>query len=446
MRNKKVISVIATILAVLMLITIVVSVIPTSAFAVDQSDVDKKQQEKEQLASTAAGYAQKLNELKEQQATVLEQKRLYDESVDYTLKQISLTEEQIAIYDEMIREKYAEVTAAKELEEQQLQRFRTRVRAMEENGSYNILSIIFNSGSLSDMLSAIEDYHDIMNYDKQLEAEYVAAREAYEDVLEEYQKDKAGFEEKKLELEAEKADLKAKIDEANQLLDDLAKDIEKAEQEYLAAEAAKQAASYAVDNLIAQIMAQNAANQAASGGTVTPSAPAGAETAGGSGSDTGNTGNVGAAAQGIVGTGNFIWPVPSSYRVSSTYKMRTDPVTGSYVSKHTGVDIDGFALEGYPVIASDAGVVIIATYDSGYGNYVVIDHGNNYFTLYGHMSGLAVSVNQAVTQGQTLGYLGSTGWSTGTHCHFEIRIGGNGTSYTVDPLSYFGGYVLEPGA
>jgi murein DD-endopeptidase MepM/ murein hydrolase activator NlpD len=84
-------------------------------------------------------------------------------------------------------------------------------------------------------------------------------------------------------------------------------------------------------------------------------------------------------------------------------------------------------------MAADAGTVVSAVYSSSYGNYVVISHGNGMVTLYAHMNSMAVSSGQTVTKGQTIGYVGSTGWSTGPHCHFEVKVNGQ----LVDPLSYF---------
>jgi murein DD-endopeptidase MepM/ murein hydrolase activator NlpD len=89
-------------------------------------------------------------------------------------------------------------------------------------------------------------------------------------------------------------------------------------------------------------------------------------------------------------------------------------------------------------VAADGGVVSIATYNSGYGNYVVINHGNGNTTLYAHMSSMAVSVGNSVTQGQTIGYVGSTGLSTGPHLHYEVRIGGA----LVNPLNYYTNYII----
>lgn len=121
---------------------------------------------------------------------------------------------------------------------------------------------------------------------------------------------------------------------------------------------------------------------------------------------------------------NFIKPHPGS--ISSKYGPRTYP----YAGFHTGIDIAGGS--GTPIVASKSGRVITATYHSSYGNYIIIDHGNGYQTLYAHASKLNVSVGQSVSQGQVVALVGSTGNSTGPHVHFEIRINGNHTN----PLNY----------
>ena len=102
------------------------------------------------------------------------------------------------------------------------------------------------------------------------------------------------------------------------------------------------------------------------------------------------------------------------------------------------MDIDGYGHDGDIIIACDAGVVVAAQWSDSYGYYVMIDHGNGMQTLYAHMSGMAVSYGTKVSQGQTIGYLGSTGWSTGTHCHLEIYVNGSRT----DPEAYFSGMTF----
>ena len=129
-----------------------------------------------------------------------------------------------------------------------------------------------------------------------------------------------------------------------------------------------------------------------------------------------------------LGDGTFIRPVPGP--ITSGFGYRTDPVTGA-TAFHSGLDIG--APCGTPIKAAGTGVILSAGFNSGgYGNMTLINHGNGLSTLYGHQSSIIVSAGQSVTQGQVIGYVGSTGKSTGCHLHFEVRVGGN----PVDPTGY----------
>jgi murein DD-endopeptidase MepM/ murein hydrolase activator NlpD len=129
-----------------------------------------------------------------------------------------------------------------------------------------------------------------------------------------------------------------------------------------------------------------------------------------------------------LGNGTFIWPV--SGPITSPFGYRTDPVTGA-TAFHAGIDIGASC--GTPIKAAGTGVILEAGFNSGgYGNMTLINHGAGLSTLYGHQSSIIVSVGQSVTQGQVIGYVGSTGKSTGCHLHFEVRVNGN----PVDPLGY----------
>lgn len=424
MNNKKVISVIAVILAVLMLASLVVSVIPVSAYAVTEEEISALQAEKKAISGRVSDCKERLEALKQQQANVLEQKAALMEQNKLTQEQIDLAQAQIDLYNDMIAEKAEEVEEARTREERQLQKYRTRVRAMEENGGYNILAVVFNSSNLSQLMSGVDDMGEIMESDRALEDQYIAAREETEDIKAEYEATKADYEEKQAELKAEQDELKKQMDAANELIESLAEDIEKATKEYEAAAAEEAAAAAEVSAFIAQYnaqkaaqAAQNAANNAASGGA-----------------DGGATGaDGGSYSSGIQGTGTLMWPVPCSMTVTSRYGNRSDPFTGS-TAYHAGIDIDGFNKDGQAIVAADSGTVITASSNSGYGNYVIIDHGNMK-TVYAHCSGLAVSAGQTVSQGQTIAYLGATGRATGTHCHFEVYVGDSRT----DPAAYFSG-------
>ena len=418
MNNKKVISVIAVVLAALMVMSLMVSIIPVSAYAVTEDEVAAIQAQKKEISGRVKDCKERLDALKQQQANVLEQRAALMEQNKLTQEQIDLVQEQIDIYNDMIADKAAEVEDAKTREDRQLQKYRTRVRAMEENGGYNILAVVLQSDNFSELLTAVDDMGEIMNSDRALEDQYIAAREETEEIKADYEAVKADYEEKQDELKSEQDELKKQMDEATELLDSLQEDIEKAVKEYEAAQAEEAAASAEVSNIIARWNAEKAAQ------TVTR------EVTNEDGTTTIIQEPVGG---GVEGTGSLIWPVPCSMRVTSRYGDRSDPFTGK-TTYHAGIDIDGFGNDGQPIIAADSGTVITASSNSGYGNYVIIDHGGMK-TVYAHMSGLAVSSGQTVSQGQTVGYLGATGRATGTHCHFEVYVGDSRT----DPAAYFSG-------
>lgn len=426
MNNKKARSIIAVLMAILMLFGLMASLLPATAHAVNQDEIDQLQHQKNELSGRVQECQERLQQLQDEQANVLEQKSALEVQNQLAEEQLQLVAQEIAIYDGMISDKAEELEDARARENEQLRRYRTRVRAMEESGGYNILALIVNSGSFSELLTAIDDMGEIMESDKALEKEYRAARQETEAVKAEYEEVREDYGEKQEELKDEQAALEAQIEEAKATLEELAADIEKAQREYEEAEAAEAAAAATVLNLIQQMNEQKRQEEAANAGN--------GGTDGESG-DTGSTGGGGLNPGGAAGTGSFIWPVPCSTRVTSRFGTRIDPFTQKERT-HTGIDIDGFGNAGNSIVASDSGTVSLASYDPyGYGNYIIIDHGNYTQTVYAHMSGFAVSQGDWVEQGQTIGYLGETGRATGVHCHFEIYIDGS----RVDPASYFTG-------
>ena len=430
-KNKKFVHIVAMILAVLMVLSLLVSLVPVYASAqVTQADIDAVRSERNKLSAKVDECKKRLELLKTQEANVLETKAALTEQNKLAQEQIDLIQTQIDIYSDMIAVKAQELYEAINREELQLQRYRTRVRAMEENGGYNFLAILLNSSDFGELMSGVDDMGEIMESDRALEDAYIAAREETEEIKAGYEAEKAEYEGQQAELRAEQEVLKAQMEETTAMLEALAVEIETAIAEYKAAEAAEAAAAAEITNIIALYNAQKAAEAAALAaqqqaqqqtqqvvnpdGTVTqvttpaqPSAPS--------------------------GTGTLVWPVPSSMTITSRYGNRSDPFTGQ-TAYHSGIDIDGFNKAGNPIIAADSGTVVTASSNSGYGNYVIIDHGGMK-TVYAHMSGFAVSTGQTVSQGQTIGYLGDTGRATGVHLHFEVYVGESRT----DPAAYFSG-------
>lgn len=439
MNNKKIASAIAVLLAALMVLSLVFSVIQVPAYA---DELDELQSQKNSLSNQVKECQERLTLLKEQQANVLEQKAALDEQNKLANEQLELVAEEIDAYTKLIEEKAEEVEAARTKEERQLALYQARVRAMEESGGFNILSVIVNSQNFSQLLTAIDDMSEIMASDRELQQQYVEAREETEEIKAEYEAEKAEYEEAQAKLEEERAEIGRQIQANTKELEDLQEEIEKAIQEYEAAEAAEAAAAATIANMIAEYQRKKAeeaaANQSAivdqmnqanqeaiANGEEPPYTEEEIQNATNSGSQLGG----GTASS----TGGLTWPVPCSTRVTSRFGTRSDPFTGK-TATHNGIDIDGFNNDGNIIVAAADGTVITASYDGAYGNYVVIDHGD-ITTLYAHMSGMAVSAGDYVTAGQTIGYLGDTGRATGTHCHFEVFVGGS----RVDPASYFSG-------
>ena len=437
MNNKKIVSVIAVLLALLMALSLVFSVIPVSAYA---DELDELQSQKNDLSNQVKECQERLTLLKEQQANVLEQKAALDEQNRLANEQLELVAEEIDAYTKLIEEKAEEVEAARTKEERQLALYQARVRAMEESGGFNILSVIVNSQNFSQLLTAIDDMSEIMASDRELQEQYVEAREETEAVKAEYEAEKAEYEEAQAQLEEERAEIGRQIQANTQELEDLQEEIEKAIQEYEAAEAAEAAAAATIANMIAEYQRKKAEEAAANQSAIIDQMNQANEEAIANGQeppyteeDIQNATNSGSSTGGAASTGGLTWPVPCSTRITSRFGTRSDPFTGQ-TATHNGIDIDGFNNDGNIIVAAADGTVITASYDGAYGNYVVIDHGD-ITTLYAHMSGMAVSAGDYVSAGQTIGYLGATGRATGTHCHFEVFVGGS----RVDPASYFSG-------
>lgn len=282
-----------------------------------------------------------------------------------------------------------------------------RVRAIYMHGQLNYLEVILGANSFSDFANRVELLKRIIRSDYNL--------------ILEIQKQKAAIEAKKAQLEEDKRQLDALAAEAEKTQKEIA--AKKAEQQKVldAAKSNKAAAAQmeqdlnaqlaSVRNLIQQrLAAAEAARQAAQ-------QAAESDNGGGGGSDDNY----------VQGTGAMSWPC--SGPITSPFGYRTHPIFGTTIS-HAGIDIG--VDYGTPIHAADSGVVVYSGWISGYGNAVIIDHGGGVSTLYGHNQSLAVSEGQSVSKGSVIAYAGSTGNSTGPHCHFEVDVNGS----PVNPMGY----------
>ena len=412
MKNRRTKRVIAIILALLMAFTIAFGVISamTARATVTQSQVNRLREQQRNIRQQMQEQQALINSIEFTRLEVLAQKQVLDDRIALTMMEIDIIGETIDQLVLLIEEKELEVIEAENREEMQFQRYRARVRDMEENGVITYLDIIFSAASFSDLLARIDFVTEIMRADETLyqnlqeaRLETIAAKERLEETKEE-------LEEELIVLEIREAELVERLEEAESLIRQIQGDLEAATALHEAYAAEAERVQREITEAVAELERQEAARRAAE-------AARSGSGGGGSGRSTWTT-------------GDLLWPVPSSHSVSSYFGVRRHPVFGTN-RMHNGIDIP--ARHGANVVAAAEGTVIISRYNSSFGNYVVISHGGGLTTLYAHLSSRSVSRNDTVTRGQVIGRIGSTGVSTGPHLHFETSLNGS----RVNPLNYF---------
>lgn len=344
------------------------------------------EQKKKEQADKLKELEKQIADAKKKKEDVMATKNLLDQRNQLLLEQIDDTQGQI-------QHAADEITRYEELEDLQYELFCEQVRSEEERGSLSYLSVLFKATSMADLLNRMEFVNEVAEYNKSLIA---AIQETRANIAAE----KAAMEEHERQLGEQQDELETKLNETTALMEEYAADQKALEQIYAAEEKAAKEIAAEIDRLIAE-------------SDVVPS----------------NEG--------------FIWPVNTSKKISSPIGSRVAP-GGFGSTNHKGVDICNVGFTS-SVFATKSGKVILASSPrqgsyyggSGYGNYVVVDHGGGVTTLYAHLSTVSVSKGQTVSQGTVLGITGSTGASTGPHLHYEVRING----VYQDPLNYLAGYI-----
>lgn len=375
---------IVALVVVMMLVVLLVSsaVVHFTGSADEQQDLENKQQELNENKQQIEG---EIDELEGEKRSVMEEKKLLDEEVASLEAEIAEVNSQIAELEKKIEETTTELEKATEATESQYKLYGERVRVMYENRGTGYLNVLLSSKSVGDFFEKLDIVSQIANYDKTLTEELKTEQQKIMTMKANLETDKLALDESKSSLLASKAVLDSKMAERDAMIQ------------------AIEGSQSALEAQIKEIEAEEAAVRA----------------------QIARLANGDTAYEG----GAMLWPTPSCKIITSYYGWRLHPVLG-YEKLHTGMDIG--ASYGANIIAATSGTVITATYNSAYGNYVVIDHGGGVCTLYAHQSSMAVSVGQYVSAGQVIGYVGSTGYSTGPHLHFEVIINGS----TVDPLGY----------
>ncbi|MCI2058707.1 MAG: peptidoglycan DD-metalloendopeptidase family protein [Oscillibacter sp.] len=406
LRNRALRRGLKTVLAVVFALALLVPSVVPQAQAVTQKQINALKNSAGNLATKKKQLQSKLDALADDKSAAVERKKLLDEQIQNIAQQISNSEQQISEYASLIGQTQAELAEAQEKEQKQYELYCERVRAMEERGAISYWSVLFKANSLTDLLSRLDFINEIMDSDQSVINHLQTLQTEIKAKEENLQASKSSEEEARSDLVSRKTELNSKRAQADKLV----LEIEQNEDEYSDTLDDIAAEEEEIQNRIVQMSRELAAQQEAerkkqqaAGQPVTPS----------------------------VSESGYIWPV-SSHKITSGFGYRSASSTGGVGSTyHKGIDIGGVGY-GSAVHAAKSGTVIVAQYSSSYGNYVVIAHGSGSTTLYGHMSSLAVSAGQSVTQGNVIGYTGSTGHSTGPHLHFEITINGS----RVNPANY----------
>ena len=420
--TRKTTRIVCIVLAALLLFGVVSYGLSIFVFGVTQAEIDVLEAERDIIKAQQTDIQEQIDLLQAEKASVADRKAALDEQTALNVQNIELIDRQIAIYDQMIADKGVEVDQAIAAQELQYDRYRTRVRAMEETNTWTYMSILLKATSLTDFLSRLSDVEDIVRSDKNVKAEYEAARAHTEQVLAEYEDIQAEQLVKREELLTEKARLEEQVEQAAALIRQLEDDIEAYEEAFDAKEAEAEDIQARIDKMVEDLRAQQEAERKA---REAYEAALRAQQQQQQQQNNAN-GTTASAAE----AGYFSWPTYTTY-ISSGFGYRVHPIFGT-TKYHSGLDIA--AALGTTITAAAGGTVQISEYSSSYGNYCVIYHSNGTTTLYAHMNSLPiVSVGETVTAGQAIGYVGSTGWSTGPHLHFEIRVNGS----CVDPTGYF---------
>ena len=364
-------------------------VVPASA--VTQAEIDAMKEEANSLKQQQEEIQDQLDSLAADRENAMARKTLLEQQINATRAEINTIAAQIAKYDELIAQKQEELSQAEAEEQAQYELFCERVRYMEEQGEVSYWSILFSSKDFADLLDNAMMVEEIMDYDNQVMDQLIALREQIEEDKAELETARQEQQDAKAEQEAAQANLQAQESEVDALLSQISNQ----EDELEAREAQLRAASDAATAEIAAAERELAAQIA-----------------------------------NVPSESGFLWPLPGRYNLSSLFGSRKHPITGK-AKNHTGIDIP--ASSGTSILAAKSGVVTTSTYNNSYGNYVVVSHSDGTSTLYAHMVRRNCSKGDTVSQGQVIGYVGTTGSSTGNHLHFEVRVNGS----RVDPINYF---------
>ena len=383
-----------------------VSILPVPADAATSGEIQKEidaLEEKNkaiqaQIDAVRSQYDANYNDM----ADIVSRKEAIDEEIALLTDKIETTNAQISAYSQLIADTQDELDAAEEELRTLSEQHRERIRAMEEGGTITYWQVIFEANSFTDLLDRLNMMQEISEADQRRLQEMRIASDIVTATRMSLESEKTELEGTWEEMTAAEAELEEKRTES----DDMLRELEKKSEEYQRLMDESEALQ---DELMQEIAAKEKDLKQAKYDEYLAKL----------------------ALQGENPPSNASWTTPvSGYTITSPFGMRTHPILGTQ-RMHNGIDMA--CNQGTPIYATRAGTVTVASYQAGgAGYYVSINHLDGFSSIYMHMTNYVVSAGQSVSQGQLIGYVGSTGLSTGPHLHFGISYAGT----YVNPLAY----------
>lgn len=420
--RTKIVRIISIVLAAVILLSLVSTALIVMVHAASSSEIKSKladlRAKQAEIQKQSDELEKSIAENKDQTKTLVGQKAEIDQEMEMSRQKIENLNEQIQQLNLLIAEKQTELEASVAKEEALQKQYKARLRSMEETGSVSYWSILFKASSFSDLLDRVDMIREIAESDQLMLKQLSAATQAVETERADLEQQKLDLQQTEDDLAVEQAELETKRAKADTLITQMQAEYASLSDEFLAAEADEAAVREQIKKTETDYFNALAKEQAAA------AAAAAAANKPSSGSNSSSSSSSGGAS-----SGGFAFPLAYSTGVTCAYGPRVHPINGNK-SFHYGVDLAaGMNTEIY---ATKSGTVTGATYGEANGYYVTINHGDGYSSIYAHMTNYVVSVGDSVKQGQLIGYVGTTGWSTGPHLHFEILYSGS----NVNPMNY----------
>lgn len=419
--RTKIVRIISIVLAAVILLSLVSTALIVMVHAASSSEIKSKladlRAKQAEIQKQSDELEKSIAENKDQTKTLVSQKAEIDQEMEMSRQKIENLNEQIQQLNLLIAEKQTELEASVAKEEALQKQYKARLRSMEETGSVSYWSILFRASSFSDLLDRVDMIREIAESDQLMLKQLSAATQAVETERADLEQQKLDLQQTEDDLAVEQAELETKRAKADTLITQMQAEYASLSDEFLAAEADEAAVREQIKKAETDYFNALAKEQAA------------AAAAAAAANKTSNSNNSSSSSSGGASSGGFAFPLAYSTGVTCAYGPRVHPINGNK-SFHYGVDLAaGMNTEIY---ATKSGTVTGATYGEANGYYVTINHGDGYSSIYAHMTNYVVSAGDSVKQGQLIGYVGTTGWSTGPHLHFEILYNGS----NVNPMNY----------